>query len=150
MAKLSVEVVTGERVVYEQDDVDIVVSRTAEGVAGILPRHVPLIAMLVPGEMRVKKAGQEQVLAVYGGFLEVAHNRVRVLADSAERAEEIDLARAETARQRAESRLAQRAADIDLARAQMALQRSLLRLRVARRSPGGRPGRPAHSEEAFP
>jgi F-type H+-transporting ATPase subunit epsilon len=150
MPKLKVEVVTGERVVFEQDDVDMVVARTADGVAGILPRHVPLIGLLEPGEMCIKKGGQEETLAVFGGFLEVAYNQVRVLADSAERAEEIDLARAEAARQRAETRLGQQASDIDLARAQMALQRSMLRLKVGRRSHAGRPGRAGHPDEAFP
>ncbi len=150
MPKLSVEVVTGERVVFEQDEVDMVVARTVEGVLGILPRHVPLIGVMAPGEMRVKKGGHEETLAVFGGFLEVAHNQVRVLADSAERAEEIDLARAEAARQRAETRLGQQASELDLARAQLSLQRSMLRLKVARRSHAGRAGRPGARQESLP
>lgn len=145
MPKLRVEVVTGERVVFEQEDVDMVVARTVDGVLGILPRHVPLIGVLAPGEMRVKKGAHEDTLAVFGGFLEVAHNQVRVLADSAERAEEIDLARAESARQRAETRLAQHASELDLSRAQTALQRSTLRLKVGRRSHAARAGRPGQS-----
>lgn len=150
MPKLSVEVVTGERVVFEQDEADMVVARTVEGVVGILPRHVPLIGVLAPGEMRVKKGGHEEVLAVFGGFLEVAHNQVRILADSAERAEEIDLVRAEAARQRAETRLSQQASELDLERAHVALQRSMLRLRVGRRSHAGRAGRPGQPQEALP
>lgn len=146
MPKLSVEVVTGERVVFEQDEVDMVVARTVEGVLGILPRHVPLIGVLAPGEMRVKKSGHEETLVVFGGFLEVAHNQVRILADSAERAEEIDVARAESARQRAETRLGQSVSELDQMRAQLALQRSLLRLRVGRRGHAGRAGRPGHPE----
>ncbi|MDI3340555.1 MAG: F0F1 ATP synthase subunit epsilon [Sphaerobacter sp.] len=142
MAKLSVEVVTGERVVYQEDDVDMVVAPGADGALGILPRHAPLISLLSLGEMRVIKGGQEQSLAVFGGFIEVAQNRVRVLADTAERAEEIDLARAEEARRRAEARLSRQRADIDLVRAELALRRSLIRLRVGQRRRGRAPTPP--------
>src|SRR5512146_1438850 len=110
MAKLRVEVVTGDRLVYENDDVDMVVAPGADGSLGILPRHAPLISLLALGEMRVKKGGREDSLVVFGGFLEVAHNQVRVLADSAERAEDIDVARAQAATDRAETRLRERTA----------------------------------------
>ncbi len=149
MAKLSVEVVTGERVVFQEDDVDLVVAPGADGTLGILPRHAPLISLLSMGEMRVVKDGQEQILAVFGGFLEVAHNRVRVLADTAERAEEIDIARAEAARQRAEARLSQQLSDVDLARAEAAIRRAIVRIRVGRRARGrgaGTPAQPAQTE----
>ncbi|HUZ01915.1 MAG TPA: F0F1 ATP synthase subunit epsilon [Thermomicrobiaceae bacterium] len=136
MAKLTVEIVTGERVVLVEDDVDMVVAPGADGTLGILPRHAPIISLLALGEMRIVKGAREEALAVFGGFLEVAHNRVLVLADTAERAEEIDLARAESARQRAETRLADRVTDIDLARAELSLRRSMLRLRVGRRTRG--------------
>lgn len=139
MAKLSVEVVTGERVVFQEDEVDMVVVPGADGTLGILPRHAPLISLLSFGEMRVIKGGQEQSLAIFGGFVEVAHNRVRVLADTAERAEEIDLARAEEARKRAEARLERSRADVDLIRAEAALRRSMIRLKVGRRSRGRQP-----------
>lgn len=139
MAKLRVEIVTGERVVFEEDEVDMVVAPGADGTLGILPRHAPLISLLAMGELRVIKDRREQALAVFGGFLEVSHDQVRVLADSAERSEEIDLARAEAARQRAETRLQQRVTDVDLARAELALKRSLIRLRVGRRAGGRRP-----------
>ncbi len=133
MAKLKVEVITGERVVYEADDVDMVVVPGAEGTIGILPRHAPLISLLSMGEMRIRKGNGEESLAVFGGFIEVAHNVVRVLADTAERAEEIDIARAEAARQRAQARLQERTAEIDRARAEAAFRRSLVRLHVARK-----------------
>lgn len=136
MAKLSVEVVTGERVVYREDGVDMVVAVGADGALGILPMHAPLITLLASGEMRVVKDGREESLAVFGGFLEVANDQVRVLADTAERAEEIDLARAESARQRAETRISQHPPEIDLVRAEAALKRSLIRLKVGRRSRG--------------
>lgn len=131
---LSVEVVTGERLVYEADDVDIVIAPGADGTLGILPRHAPLISTLAAGELRVRRGNLEEDLAVFGGFIEVAHNMVRVLADVAERAEEIDLARAQAARDRAEARLGQAHTEIDLIRAEAALRRSLVRLRVAQHS----------------
>jgi F-type H+-transporting ATPase subunit epsilon len=136
MAKLTFEIITGERIVYEASDVDMVVAPGAEGAIGILPQHAPLVSLLQPGELRVKKGGDEVSLVVSGGFLEVAGDRVLVLADAAERSEEIDLARAEEARRRAQERLASRQADLDLAQAEAALRRSLIRLRVARRRQG--------------
>lgn len=138
--KLTVEIVTGERIVYAADDVDMVVAPGADGVLGILPRHAALFSLLAFGELRVKKGGTEQALVVFGGFLEVNHNRVLVLADSAERVEEIDLQRAEVARQRAETRLSTSTArrDLDLERAELALRRSAVRLRVGNRRQGGR------------
>jgi F-type H+-transporting ATPase subunit epsilon len=144
MAKLNVEVVTGERIVFQEDDVDMVIAPGADGTLGILPRHAPLISTLALGEMRVKKGGQEESLFIAGGFIEVAHDTVRVLADTAERSEEIDVARAQAARDRAEARVASHASEIDLLRAEIALRRSLLRLRVGQRTrsraTSGRPG----------
>ncbi|MCS7255729.1 MAG: F0F1 ATP synthase subunit epsilon [Thermomicrobium sp.] len=137
--KLHVEVVTAERLVYSVDDADMVIAPGAEGRLGILPRHAPLISLLGMGEMRVKRGREEDVLTIFGGFLEVANNVVRVLADASERAEEIDLARAEEARQRALARLRERRADIDRQRAEMALRRSTIRIAVARKR-RARPG----------
>lgn len=137
-SKLSVEIVTGERVVYQAQDVDMVVAPGAEGQLGILPHHAPLFSLLSSGEMRVKQGGNEQALVVFGGFLEVHSNRVLVLADSAERVEEIDIQRAETARQRAEARLSQRGEGMELSRAEESLQRAAVRIRVAQRRQGGR------------
>jgi F-type H+-transporting ATPase subunit epsilon len=139
MAKLSFEIITGERIVYQDTDVDMVVAPGAEGALGILPQHAPLVSTLQPGELRVKKGANEVGLAVSGGFLEVTGDRVLVLADAAERAEEIDIARAEQARQRAQEQLATRAHEVDLVAAEAALRRSLVRLRVARRRQGGGP-----------
>ena len=145
MAKLSVEVVTGERLVYHEDDVDMVIAPGADGTLGILPRHAPLVSLLAMGEMRVRKGSHEDSLAVFGGFIEVAHNQVRVLADLAERAEEIDIARAEEARRRAETRLSQRQTDIDFTRAELALRRSVIRLRIGQRTRGRAPRGPQTS-----
>ena len=93
MAPMLLEIVTAERLVYS-DEVDIVVAPGMEGELGILPHHAPLLTILQPGELRIHRTGQEDVyMAVTGGFLEVTGNRVIVLADAAERSEEIDEAR---------------------------------------------------------
>ena len=136
MAKLNFEIITGERIVYEDSDVDMVVAPGAEGAIGVLPQHAPLVSLLQPGELRVKKGGNEVSLVVSGGFIEVAGDRVLVLADAAERSEEIDIARAEEARRRAQERLASHQSDMDMVRAEASLRRSLIRLRVARRRQG--------------
>lgn len=138
MAKLTVEIVTGERIVYTETDVDMVVAPGTDGTLGILPRHAPLITTLSAGELRVKKGGQEESLVVFGGFMEVTPEKVIVLADTAERAEEIDLARAEAARRRAEAEVAKRQSAIDLAQAEAALRRATIRLKVGQRRAGRR------------
>ncbi|MDO8689749.1 MAG: F0F1 ATP synthase subunit epsilon [Dehalococcoidia bacterium] len=130
MARLKVEVITAERVVL-QDDVDMVVAPGTEGQLGILPHHTPLLTALKVGELRLKKGPDEISLAITGGFLEVLPDRVIVLADAAERAEEIDIARAEMAKRRAEERLSKRTSEFDLARADASLARSLVRLKIA-------------------
>ena len=133
MAKLRLDIVTAERLVYSEE-VDEVIAPGVEGQLGILPHHTPLMTMLNPGELVVKQGGNEVSLAVSGGFMEVRPDRVIVLADTAERAEEIDLARAEEARKRAEKARAETpmGAEASLA-AEAALQRALIRLKVARR-----------------
>jgi len=138
VAKIRFEIVTAERVIYS-DDVDIVIAPGIEGQMAILPSHAPLLTMLQPGELVVRKEGEETAIFVSGGFLEVMQNRVTVLADTAERAEEIDVERAEEAKRRAEERLAGRLPEMDLARAEIALRRALTRIKVAerrRRKPG--------------
>ena len=130
MATTRLDIVTAERVVFS-DDVDVVVAPGVEGQLGILPHHAPLMTMLQPGELQVKKGGEEFSLAISGGFLEVRPDRIIVLADAAERAEEIDIARAEAAKRRAEEQLHLRAPDVDAARAEAAMRRSMVRLKVA-------------------
>lgn len=146
MSPLRLEIVTAERQIFAED-VDMVIAPGSEGQLGILPHHAPLLTTLNPGELRIKKSGEEILLAVTGGFLEVLPDRVTILADAAERAEEIDLARAEAARQRAQERAAGHATEIDRTRAMAAMARATARLRVAqklasrRRAPGqGRRG----------
>ena len=137
---IRVSVVTAEQQVLE-DVVDMVIAPGVEGVLGILPRHAPLLTALQPGELRLKKGGTEISLSVTGGFLEVRPDQVTVLADAAERAEEIDLARAEDAMRRAQERLAHRAEDVEVELELAALRRATMRIKVARRrrSPTGSP-----------
>jgi F-type H+-transporting ATPase subunit epsilon len=131
---LRCEIITQERKLFD-DDVDIVIAPAIEGEMGILPRHSPLIAALGFGELRIRQEGIEQFFAIGGGVLQVAENRVIVLADSAERADEIDTSRAESARRRAESLMAD-AVPEDAAKwaaLEAAMRRADLRLKVARR-----------------
>lgn len=139
MSSIKLDVVTAEGAVFS-DDVDMVVAPGTEGQLGILPHHTPLMTMLQPGELRVKKGGEEFSLAITGGFLEVRPDRVIVLADAAERAEEIDIARAEEAKRRAEERLKQPIAEADHARAEAALRRALTRLQVVEKRKRRRTG----------
>lgn len=127
---IKLDIVTAEQLVFS-DDVDIVVAPGIDGELAILPHHAPLMTMLQPGELRVRKGGEETFMAITGGFLEVRPDRVTILADAAERAEDIDAHRAEDAKQRAEARLSGKLTETDMARAEAALRRSLIRLRVA-------------------
>ena len=136
---LKIDIVTAERRVLT-DEVDLVLAPGVEGQLGILPHHAPLMTMLAPGELVLRKGADETYFAITGGFLEVRPDRVVVLADAAEKAEEIDLARAEAARQRAEERLKAHEAGADMVRAEASLRRALVRLQVAqkrRRRPEG-------------
>ncbi|HEY0072090.1 MAG TPA: F0F1 ATP synthase subunit epsilon [Chloroflexia bacterium] len=130
---LTLEIVTAERLVYSDDNVDMVVAPSVDGEVGILPHHAPLLTLLQIGELRVTKGADEQSIVIAGGFLEVLNNRVTVLADVAERAEEIDAAAAEDARRRAQDALANRGATSDLASAEAAMRLASLRLRVGQR-----------------
>ncbi len=134
MATLNFELVTADRVLATEEDVDAVTAPGTEGQLGVLPRHVPLITTLKAGELRIRKGGQETYFAVSGGFMEVTPDKVLVLADSAERSDEIDIARAEEARRRAQERVERNADGVDTARANAAMQRALIRLRVGERS----------------
>jgi F-type H+-transporting ATPase subunit epsilon len=139
-ATMALDIVTAERVVFS-DEVTMVIAPGAAGELGILPRHIPLLTTLKPGVLRVLQQGAEETLmAVGGGFLEVRPDRVTILATAAEHAEEIDEARAEEARRRAEAALQDRRSDADSVQIQAALLRAAARLRVVelRRSTRGR------------
>lgn len=125
------------------DDVRMVIAPGVEGQLGILPGHAPLMTMLQAGEIVVKRAGQEDLyFAVSGGWMEVRPDHVTILARTAERAEEVDVQRAEAAKARAEQLLAERGPHADRVRAAYALRRSQIRLKVAHRRRRWRPPGP--------
>jgi F-type H+-transporting ATPase subunit epsilon len=128
--KLHVDIVTVEGRRF-RGDADFVVAPGLEGELGVLPHHVPLLTPLAPGSVKVRNQGQELFFFVSGGFLEVRPDQVTVLADAAERAEDIDEARAEEARRRAADMLQQKLSDADQAAAAAALARAEARLRLA-------------------
>lgn len=136
------EVVTAERVVLS-DEVDQVNVPGAAGRMGIMARHEPLLTSLVPGEMTIIKDGERIPFAISGGFMEVLPDRVTILADTAERADEIDEARAEAARQRAEAILRERRSEQEMLLAEAQLRRAMVRLQVARLKRAGRRSGPA-------
>jgi F-type H+-transporting ATPase subunit epsilon len=132
---LRLEIVTPDAVAYS-DDVDMVTLPGVEGQMGILPQHVPLMTQMVPGEMIVRKGGQDRFLAVGEGFVEITGDHVAILTDMAVAAESIDEAKAEEARQRAQARLRERMSAEEVASVNAALARSLAQLRVKRRQRG--------------
>ena len=134
--RLRFELATPTRLVVAETADEVVVPRS-EGYFGVLPGHAPLLALLGVGEVLYRIGRDEHYLAVSGGFAEVGPERVTILADSAERPEEIDLVRARAARERADGRLTARAPeDTDYRRALSALARAQARLQVAARRPG--------------
>jgi F-type H+-transporting ATPase subunit epsilon len=136
---MHVDVVTAERQLYS-GEADTVLAPGTEGQLGILPRHAALLTTLKAGEMLIKLGGAEEPFFVSGGFLEVSNNKVTVLAETAEHAEEIDQARAEAARRRAQEHLAQAQSDVERAELLGALERAVARIHVAEisRRRGGR------------
>ncbi len=134
-SQLTLSIVTPERelVRIQVDDVELPGS---EGYFGVLPGHTPMLATLTVGRLTYRSGTDTQVLAIAFGFAEVLPDAVTVLAQMAERAEDIDVARAEAARKRAEERLARTEADLDYDRARTALDKAVLRLQVASRARG--------------
>jgi len=133
---LRLEIVTPEAVTYSED-VDMVTLPGAEGEMGIFPSHVPVMTQLVAGEIAVRKNGQDYFLAVGEGFVEITGNKVAILTDMAIKATDIDEARAEEARRRAEERLNEKLSGEELASVSAALAHSLAQLKVKRRSRHG-------------
>jgi F-type H+-transporting ATPase subunit epsilon len=133
MATLKLEIVTPEGVTYSED-VDMVTLPAVEGEMGIYPNHVPLMTQVVAGEVAARRGGKDEWLAVGEGFVEITGNRVAVLTDMAIRAENIDEAKAEEARKRAESRLAEQLDGEESALVSAALAHSLAQLKVKRRT----------------
>jgi F-type H+-transporting ATPase subunit epsilon len=132
------EIVTAERLV-SSEEADVVVAPGAAGELAILPHHAPLLTSLRPGEIRMVQGKEESFIAVSGGFMEVLANKVTILADTAERADEIDLQRTEEALKRAQEEIASAASDQDLSRALASMRRSQARMKVARRRRRGPP-----------
>ncbi|AIM16402.1 MULTISPECIES: F0F1 ATP synthase subunit epsilon [Neobacillus] len=131
MKTIKVNVVTPDGPVYESD-VEMVSTKAKSGELGILPGHIPLVAPLEIGSVRLKKGGNTEIIAVSGGFLEVRPDTVTVLAQAAEKASDIDVERAKRAKERAEKRLrAQQQENIDFKRAELALRRAINRLAVS-------------------
>ncbi len=136
MATLKLEIVTPEAVTYSED-VDMVTLPGVEGEMGIFPMHVPLMTQIVPGEVSVRKNGQDYFLAVGEGFVEITGTRVAILTDMAVKAGDIDETKAEEARKRAEERMNEKLSDEEMANVSAALAHSLAQLKVKRRN---RPG----------
>jgi len=133
---LDLQIVTPDRLIV-QEQVDEVEIPGLLGYFGVLPGHTPMLASLAVGELWYRKGQDKLYLTIAFGFAEVLPDRVTILARLAERAEDIDIERAESARRRAEERLAQSKSDIDYERARTALSKSLMRLQVSARLPGG-------------
>ena len=129
---LKLEIVTPDARVYSED-VEMVTLPAVEGEMGIYPQHLPLLTQLVPGEITVRKEGRDHFLAVGEGFVEITAERVAIMTDMAIRAENIDEAKAEEARQRAEARLAQKLTSEEAAAASAALAHSIAQIKVKRR-----------------
>jgi F-type H+-transporting ATPase subunit epsilon len=130
MAKLQLQVISPEKVILERE-VDSFVVRAADGDVGIRPGHAPLFTSLQEGVMHFKANGEDQPMAVMGGFLQVQDNKATVLTESAELAGSIDAARAKQAKERAEARLHEKTVEVDRVRAEAALRRALIRLRLS-------------------
>ena len=133
---IDLQIVTPERLLV-QEQVDEVEIPGSKGYFGVLPGHTPMLASLAVGELWYRKGQEKVYLSIAYGFSEVLPDRVTILARLAERAEDIDIERAESARRRAEERLAQSKSDVDYERARTALSKSLMRLQVSARLPGG-------------
>lgn len=132
MNTIQVDIVTPERKVYE-GEATMVIAKGIDGELGVMHGHIPLVTPLKAGALRLKQAQAEKLVAVYGGFLEVRPEKVTVLAEAAELPEEIDVARAQAAKERAEKQLAASKDSAEAKAHQVALDRALVRLEVAKR-----------------
>lgn len=133
MATLKLEIVTPEASTFSEE-VDMVTLPGVEGEMGIFPMHIPLMTQITAGEIAVRKDGRDMFLAVGEGFAEITGERVAIMTDMAIKAEDIDEAKAEEARRRAEARLAEKLDDEESATVQAALAHSLAQLKVKRRT----------------
>jgi len=133
MSTVNVEIVTPERVVYSGEG-NILVAKGMEGELGILANHIPMVTPLQIAPVQIKKSTGEDLVAVSGAFMEVRKDKITILAQAAELPEDIDVNRAQAAKERAERRLAEKGQEgLDVKRAQLSLQRALIRLQVAQK-----------------
>ena len=131
--KILLEIVTPDRAIV-REEVDEIQLPGSEGYLGVLPGHTPLLTTLQVGELWYRIGSEKHYLAIAGGFVEILPDRVTALAQVAERAQDIDITRAESAKRRAEERLAKPSPDLDFERARVAMMKSLIRLQVASRA----------------
>ncbi|WP_419961033.1 F0F1 ATP synthase subunit epsilon [Psychrobacillus sp. BM2] len=129
MKTLTVNIVTPDGPVYDSE-VDMIIAKTASGEIGILPGHIPMVAPLVIGAIKLKKEAKTEYVAVSSGFVEVRPEKVSILATSAEVASSIDLARAKEAMKRAEERIQSKQDSVDFNRAELAMKRAMNRINV--------------------
>ena len=130
MKTVTVNIVTPDGPVYDSE-VTMVIAKTTSGEIGVLAGHIPMVAPLAIGAVKLKKeGGQEELVAVNGGFVEVRPDKISILAPAAELASSIDVARAQEAKTRAEQRLQSKQDDIDFNRAELALKRAINRIKV--------------------
>lgn len=127
---ISLEIITPEKIIFK-DEVNEVIAPTENGQITILPKHIGLFSKIIPGELIVKKEGKQYIVAITGGFLEVAKNKITVLADYAIRAENIEIAKATEAKERAERLMKEKTSEEDTAMIEGQLRRAILELRVA-------------------
>lgn len=127
---MRLKVIAPERMFYD-GEVEMVEFRTTEGNRGVLPGHVAETCIIAPGELVIHERGQTRVAALHAGFLEIQPEEIRILAETIEWPEEIDIARAQRAKQRAERQIARYDSSMNLMRAELALQRSLVRIETA-------------------
>lgn len=127
---LNLQIITPEKIALKQEINSLVVP-AFQGLMGILPNHAPLVTGLHPGVLKYTIQDSDHFLFVSAGFLEVAKNKVTILADAAEKPQEIDIIRAREAKERAQKRLKKRAKGLDVARARLALRRAIARIQAA-------------------
>ena len=132
MATMQLEIITAEQQVFD-DEVEMVVAPGIDGQLGILPHHAPLMTVLQPGEILIRKEGEDTFLVVTGGFMEVMGNRVTILADACEHSDEIDESRAQEAVERAKEQIEHQDSDVQLERVVASMRRAQVRLDVVRR-----------------
>lgn len=128
--KFELQVVTPERIFYDED-VEMVIFRSTEGDLGVLPGHIPLTAALTSGLFVIKTSEKEYKAVIHGGFAEIKPDKVTILTDAAEWPQEIDVERAQAAKERAENRLKENGKEVTVVRAKGSLVRALARLEVA-------------------